>query len=139
MARVATALNKQRTSVAKTVTEVGSGLNGHRAKLIALLKGPHVQAIAVGHRDRPMRLGAEYVEAALRLLAGGSSWWSPPRLLPVSEPSAAASEHSGHSSRTPSAEGVIQEASEYRESEKSPGDRSRNSVVWQRLLQAIYS
>ena len=65
VARVVTALNKQGASVAKTVTEVGSGLDGLRPKLIALLKGPHVQTIAVEHRDRLMRFGPEYVEAAL--------------------------------------------------------------------------
>ena len=65
VARVVAALNKQGISVAKTVTEVGSGLNGHRPKLIALLKGPHGQAIAVEHRDCLMRFRAEYVEAAL--------------------------------------------------------------------------
>ena len=65
VARVVAALNKQGISVAKTVTEVGSGLNGHRPKLIALLRDPHVQTIAVEHRDRLMRFGSEYVEAAL--------------------------------------------------------------------------
>jgi putative resolvase len=51
--------------VAQTVTEVGSGLNGHRKKLLGLLADPKVDVIVVEHRDRLMRFGAEYVEAAL--------------------------------------------------------------------------
>ncbi len=50
----------------QAVAEVGSGLNGHRHRLIQLLADPQVEAIVVEHRDRLMRFGAEYVEAALR-------------------------------------------------------------------------
>ena len=64
-ARVLAHLNAHGILVAKTVTEVGSGLNGHRAKLMALLRDRTVDVIAVEHRDRLMRFGAEYVEAAL--------------------------------------------------------------------------
>lgn len=52
-------------SVVETVTEVGSGLNGHRKKLLGLLADPKIDVIVVEHRDRLMRFGAEYVEAAL--------------------------------------------------------------------------
>ncbi len=52
-------------SVVQTVTEVGSGVNGHRKKLLALLGDPKVEVIVVENRDRLMRFGAEYVEAAL--------------------------------------------------------------------------
>lgn len=45
---------------------MGSGLNGHRPKLLKLLADPRVKAIVVEHRDRLMRFGFEYVEAALR-------------------------------------------------------------------------
>lgn len=51
-----------------TVTEVadiGSGLNGHRKRLLALLRDPDVGGIVVEHRDRLGRFGVEYVEAAL--------------------------------------------------------------------------
>jgi predicted site-specific integrase-resolvase len=65
VARVVAHLNSQGVPVAKTVTEVGSGMNGHRPKLLRLLRDPSVSTIAVEHRDRLMRLGAEYVEAAL--------------------------------------------------------------------------
>ena len=65
VARVVAHLNKEGLPVVRTVTEVGSGLNGHRPKLIALLRDPQVQVVAVEHRDRLMRFGSEYVEAAL--------------------------------------------------------------------------
>jgi len=53
-------------SVSKAVTEIGSGLNGHRPKLLKLLADPNVSIIIVEHRDRLMRLGSEYVESTLR-------------------------------------------------------------------------
>jgi putative resolvase len=49
----------------EAVSEIGSGLNGQRPKLKKLLANPAVQTIVVEHRDRLMRFGAEYVEAAL--------------------------------------------------------------------------
>ena len=51
--------------VSKVVSEVGSGLNGHRAKLLCLLKDPEVTTIVVEPRDRLARFGVEYLEAAL--------------------------------------------------------------------------
>ncbi|MEW2330634.1 IS607 family transposase, partial [Micromonospora chersina] len=51
--------------VDRVVTEVGSALNGHRKKFLALLRDPEVATIVVEHRDRFARFGAEYVEAAL--------------------------------------------------------------------------
>ena len=51
--------------VGRVVTEIGSALNGHRRKFLALLRDPSVSAIVVEHRDRFARFGAEYVEAAL--------------------------------------------------------------------------
>lgn len=55
----------QHLSVGRVVSEVGSGLNGHRTKLLALLKDPQVTGIVVEHRDRLARFGAEYIESAL--------------------------------------------------------------------------
>ncbi len=52
-------------AVGRVVTEVGSALNGHRRKFLALLRDPAVTVIAVERRDRFARFGAEYVEAAL--------------------------------------------------------------------------
>lgn len=49
----------------RVVTEVGSALNGHRKRFLALLRDPAVSTIVVEHRDRFARFGAEYVEAAL--------------------------------------------------------------------------
>jgi len=63
--RVLEATTKQSIPVTQTVTEVGSGLNGHRRKLLKLLADPKVSVVAVEHRDRLMRFGSEYVEAAL--------------------------------------------------------------------------
>ncbi|ABW10143.1 Resolvase domain [Parafrankia sp. EAN1pec] len=51
--------------VDRVVTEVGSALNGHRRKFLALLRDPAATTIVVEHRDRFARFGAEYVEAAL--------------------------------------------------------------------------
>lgn len=51
--------------VVETVKEVGSGLNGHRRGLLRILRTPGVTAVVVEHRDRLMRFGFEYVEAAL--------------------------------------------------------------------------
>jgi predicted site-specific integrase-resolvase len=52
-------------AVGRVVTEVGSALNGHRRKFLALLRDPAVTVMVVEHRDRFARFGAEYVEAAL--------------------------------------------------------------------------
>jgi len=51
--------------VTHEVTEIGSGFNGHRKQLASLLADPDVSTIVVEHRDRLMRFGAGYVEAAL--------------------------------------------------------------------------
>jgi len=48
------------------VTEIGSGLNGHRKQLVRLLTDPTVRRIVVEHRDRLARFGVEYIEAALK-------------------------------------------------------------------------
>lgn len=51
--------------IVDTVKEIGSGLNGHRNGMLRLLRNPEVQTIVVEHRDRLMRFGFEYIEAAL--------------------------------------------------------------------------
>ena len=51
--------------VGKAVSEVGSGLNGKRRKLMRLLTDPDVQTIVVEHRDRLDRFGFEMAEASL--------------------------------------------------------------------------
>jgi predicted site-specific integrase-resolvase len=69
VARVTEWATGQRLPVDRVVTEVGSALNGHRRKFLALLGDPAVSTIVVEHRDRFARFGAEYVEASLA--AGG--------------------------------------------------------------------
>lgn len=65
IARLVIFANHRGWKVSQTVSEIGSGLNGHRPKLIKLLTNPKVKIILVEHTDRLMRFGAEYVESAL--------------------------------------------------------------------------
>ncbi|MEM3208196.1 MAG: IS607 family transposase [Halobacteria archaeon] len=65
VARLVEFVNRQKMPVSRTVTEVGSGLNGRRQKLLKLLSDPKVGTIVVEHRDRLARFGSEYIEAAL--------------------------------------------------------------------------
>jgi len=65
VARVTVWATGRKLGVDRVVTEVGSALNGHREKFLALLRDPAVTTIVVEHRDRFARFGAEYVEAAL--------------------------------------------------------------------------
>ena len=51
--------------IVDSVKEVGSGLDGHRKGLMRLLRDPKARTILVEHRDRLMRFGFAYVEAAL--------------------------------------------------------------------------
>jgi putative resolvase len=52
-------------AVVRTEAEVGSGMNGARAKARRLLADPGVQTVVVEHRDRLGRMNTELVEAAL--------------------------------------------------------------------------
>lgn len=65
VAQVTAWATTEQIAVDKVVTEVGSALNGHRRKFLALLRDPSVKRIVVEHRDRFCRFGSEYVEAAL--------------------------------------------------------------------------
>ncbi|WP_433281872.1 IS607 family transposase [Micromonospora sp. CA-244673] len=65
VARVTGWATGQGLVVSRVVTEVGSALNGHRKKFLALLRDASVTTIVVEHRGRFARFGAEYVEAAL--------------------------------------------------------------------------
>jgi putative resolvase len=51
--------------VVRVETEVGSGVNGSRAKVRRLLADPAVTVVVVEHRDRLGRMNTELVEAAL--------------------------------------------------------------------------
>ena len=57
-------------SVVESLQEMGSGLNGHRRIMLRLLKNPKIQGVVVEHRERLLRFGFEYVEAA-RTAYGG--------------------------------------------------------------------
>lgn len=63
VARVTGWATTEQIPVDKVVTEVGSALNGHRRKFLALLRDPSVHWIVVEHRDRFCRFGPEYVQA----------------------------------------------------------------------------
>jgi putative resolvase len=51
--------------VVRVEAEVGSGMNGSRAKVRRLLSDPAVTVVVVEHRDRLGRVNTELVEAAL--------------------------------------------------------------------------
>jgi predicted site-specific integrase-resolvase len=80
IARLVAYANEHGWAVTKTVSEIGSGMNGHRPKLMRLLADPEITTIVVEHRDRLMRFGFEYVEAALAA-QGGGLWSSNPVTL----------------------------------------------------------
>lgn len=65
LGRLADDASRERMTVVSSVSEIGSGLNGHRTKIMRLLADPAVKTIVVEHRDRLARFGSEYIEAAL--------------------------------------------------------------------------
>ncbi len=65
VARLTTEATGRQLAPTKVVAEVGSGLNGHRTKLLGLLRDPTLGTNVVEHRDRLARFGVEYLEAAL--------------------------------------------------------------------------
>ena len=69
MARLLDYATTNKLPVTRAVKEIGSGLNGRRRKLLALLKDATIGTIIVEHRDRLARFGAEFIETAL--LASG--------------------------------------------------------------------
>jgi predicted site-specific integrase-resolvase len=68
VARVTAWATTQPFPVDEVVTEVGSALNGHRRKFLALLCDASVGRIVVERRDRLGRLGSEHIQAALAAL-----------------------------------------------------------------------
>lgn len=65
LARLTEYATAHKLVIVDAVKEIGSGLNGHRKGFIRLLRNPGVNVIVVEHRDRLMRFGFEYLEAAL--------------------------------------------------------------------------
>ena len=63
--RVLTMCSERGIRIDRTVTEIGSWLNGRRTRLRKLLGDPKVSTIVVEHRDRLARFGVEHLEAAL--------------------------------------------------------------------------
>lgn len=51
--------------VSRVVKEVGSGINDHRPKFLALLSDQTIATIVVEHRDRATRFGAHSIETLL--------------------------------------------------------------------------
>jgi predicted site-specific integrase-resolvase len=70
VARVTAWATDQKIPVDNVVVEVGSALNGHRRKFLALLGDQSVTRILVEHRDRLGRFGSGYVQAALAAQGG---------------------------------------------------------------------
>lgn len=66
IARTLAWANEHGLKVSESVCEIGSALNGHRARLMKILGDKSVSTIVVEHRDRLMRFGFEYLEASLR-------------------------------------------------------------------------
>ena len=56
---------KEGLYVVQEVTEIGSGLNGKRKKLLKILANPSISIIVVEHRDRIARFGSEYLISTL--------------------------------------------------------------------------
>ncbi len=52
--------------VTRILTEIGSGLNGNRKKLLSILADKTIDVILVEHKDRLTRFGFEYIETLLR-------------------------------------------------------------------------
>jgi len=65
LGRLAEYASREKMTVMRSVSEIGSGLNGHRTKIMRLLADPSVHTIVVEHRDRLARFGSEYIEAAM--------------------------------------------------------------------------
>lgn len=53
--------------VSKEVTEIASGLNDHRPKLMKLLLDPSIGTIIVEHKDRLTRFGFNYIDQLLTM------------------------------------------------------------------------
>lgn len=65
MGRLRTFASSNGLVIDHEITEIGSGLNGKRKKLVKLLQNAHVGTIIVEHRDKLARFDMEYIEAAL--------------------------------------------------------------------------
>ena len=71
--RVAGEAGERGITLDATVTGVGSGVTGDRARLRKVLADPRVSGIVVEHRDRLARFGVEHREAALWVNVGAAT------------------------------------------------------------------
>jgi putative resolvase len=53
--------------VARSVKEIGSGLNDNRPKFLALLTDQSITRLVIEHKDRATRFGFRYLEALLEM------------------------------------------------------------------------
>jgi len=53
--------------VARSVKEIGSGLNDNRPKFLAMLTDQSITTVVIEHKDRATRFGFRYLEALLEL------------------------------------------------------------------------
>ncbi len=65
VARLTGWATSQGLSVDRVVTEAGSALNGSRRRFQGLLADKNVSVVVVEHRDRAVRFGFDYLQAAL--------------------------------------------------------------------------
>jgi putative resolvase len=65
LGRLAEYASREKMTVVRSVSEIGSGLIGDRAKVMRLLADPSVHTVVVEHRDRLARFGSDYIEAAM--------------------------------------------------------------------------
>jgi putative resolvase len=52
--------------ITRVLTEIGSGLDGKRKKLLSILSDQSIDIILVEHKDRLTRFGFEYIETLLK-------------------------------------------------------------------------
>lgn len=65
LGRLAEYATQNSYEVVDAISEVGSGLNGKRPKLIKLLGNKEIDVILVEHKERLSRFGVEYIQALL--------------------------------------------------------------------------
>lgn len=71
MSRLRDYASKKGLRVVSEISEIGSGLNGKRPKLLSLLSNRDIPTIVVEHRDRLTRFGFQYIESALNAAGRG--------------------------------------------------------------------
>lgn len=65
LSRLVLFASQNKLIVVNAISEIGSGLNGKRPRLLKILLDKSIDIIVVEHRDRLARFGSEYIEAAL--------------------------------------------------------------------------